>query len=1126
MVAVGFTLSEWLNHFFILQQETGSFAIGQYNYLLVLLSLALASMASFFALHFASIAKYIVVEKYRKIALISGAFIMAGGIWSMHFVGMLAFDMGHSVSYDPVLTLISVIPCIFAAYVTLNKLIEPDLTLWQLLQSGVIVGGGIGTMHYIGMEAMEMHVDLKYDPWLFTTSIAVAVVLAFIALSTHYKIGKLFPTLSEKQVSAVSAFIMGLAISGMHYTGMAGAKFIPHGDMDMSAMSDNANSYLSLVVAIITLLLSILAANIASQLRYRQLLMEKTASEVRLKTTLDTAVDGIITIDSQGIIREFNRAAEKIFGWDEADILAHSIKQLFPKKYANEFEQALNSFRLHGTTVLTGSDREIEATHKNGTIFPVRLGIGRVEIPGQETLFVGFISDISARKQMEEAVKKSEKQYSSLIKNIPGATFRCLFDDDWSVIFVSEAIVELTGWNAQDFYDKKVTLAALLHPEDTNMIDQNLQIAIQQHRSYNIEYRLRHKKGHYIWVMENGTIIFNDDDKPEWIDGVLLDISDRVHMEDDLRLAKEKAEASAETKALFLANMSHEIRTPMNAIIGFSDILLESDVTPDNKKHLATISKSARSLLHLLNDILDSAKLEKNKLDLDIQVFELSAMVDTVISTLWLQAKSKGLDLNFQIAPDLAKAYRGAEDRIRQVLMNILGNAIKFTEQGSVTLTVTKQKDNQIRFQIEDTGIGIETSRLEHIFDPFTQADASMSRRFGGTGLGTSISKQLVQLMGGDIHVTSEIGIGSCFYFDLPLEASTALPESKASHLPHITPKTILLADDIEQNLTLLTLILKRQGHVIEVAQDGHQAFTKYQSVAPDLVLMDIQMPNMDGLSATQAIRQFEQQNQRPRTPIIALTANVLMEDKVEAQQAGMDGFANKPIDVHALTMEMARVLSLDTSELEAANAVVDEQKTKQININKGLSLWMELPLYLSELNKFSEQHKQLIEQLNALLEQKQYQTIMALAHSIKGTSGNLALLCLSNNMAALEKEAKQQNAPAIQQLIDELINHFFDFNQELQSLQNEHQDELEEHTDQQDKNASDEPLLPLIEDLIEGVNLGEIDDDGLEKLLNQVPKSMKTHALEANKAVANFDFHSAMESLTAIKEMMSELEI
>jgi two-component system, sensor histidine kinase and response regulator len=1116
---------QWLSSFFISQVDQSQLTMGSYNYLLVILSIFLASSASFFALHFASVAQHIVIEKYKTIALVSGSFIMAGGIWSMHFVGMLAFNMGHSVTYDPLLTTLSLIPAIWASYVTLKRLIIPDLNIWQLLTSGILVGSGIGAMHYIGMEAMQMPVQLKYDPTWFFASIVIAVVLAFIALSTHYYVRKMWSNLDSKWVSCISALIMGAAISGMHYAGIAGARFITSGDemMSHSHMQETSNDYLSLVVAIITLLLSILAVNVASQLRYRQLLLEKTASEQRLKTTLDTAVDGIITVNSHGIIKEFNHAAIRIFGWQEQEIIGQSFGILFSPEYTDEYNTSLEHFRKTGESELTGKDREILALHKDGHTFPIRLGVGRVDLLDEETLFVGFISDISARKSLEESIKKSEQQYSSLMKNIPGASFRCLMNDHWTALFISDAIYDLTGWQTDDFYQEKISLGQLLHPDDLESVTAAINEAEKEYKSYEIEYRLKHKDGHYVWVLENGSVIHNKNGEAEWIDGVILDISQRIKMEDELRLAKEKAEESAESKASFLANMSHEIRTPMNSIIGFSDILLEADISGESKQHLATISKSARSLLHLLNDILDSAKLEKNKLDLDIRAFLPANMVDTVISTLWLQARSKGLELNFHIEPNVANTYLGAEDRIRQVLMNILGNAIKFTEKGNVTLTISKLVNGNLRFTIKDTGIGIPQERLKNIFDPFTQADASMSRRFGGTGLGTSISKQLVNLMGGEIFVRSELGKGSCFYFDLPLKESKIQPEVNSTQLSTISPKRILLADDIEQNLTLLTLLLKRYGHAIFLANDGITAVEQFKEIKPDIVLMDIQMPNMDGLTATQIIRSYEKEQALKHTPIIALTANVLMEDKLDAQRAGMDGFANKPIDIQVLIGEMARVLNeVPTAlQLDHAQNSPSNGQSQQIHMKKGLALWRDRSVYLDELSTFSQQNHNLSSRFSNYLSNEEYAELYALAHAIKGTAGNLALIPLSKIMTTLERAAQDKDEHQCHNSIESLDVLFPHILNELQQLTESEANGTENKQQEGPPILTNTQLLPLLETLIKAVESYEIDDNTIDLIISGAPKHLKPQVVDIAQSISNFDFDKAIESISALKEQL-----
>lgn len=1123
---------DWLENFFV-TQETLHHAVpmGSYNYWLVALSVLLATFASFFSLHFASVAQHIVIKKYKTIALISGSLVMAGGIWSMHFIGMLAYDMGHDVQYDSLLTFLSLIPSFIASYITLHLLIRPKLTPALIIISGTLVGAGIGAMHYIGMAAMVMDVTLQYDPTLFTLSIVVAVILAILALSARYYIARRWPFIKTNWVNGISAFIMGCAISGMHYTGMTGARYIVE-DSNHSQLHhvhhetlSAHNDFLSIVVAIVTLLLSILATNITSQLRYKQLLSEKTANELRLKTTLDTAVDGIITINHRGRIQAFNNAAEAIFGYSEHEVLGQNIAMLMPQPYQSAHDGYLEQYQKTGKKKIIGSDQEVCALHKDGHTFPIRLGVGQVDIEGDHPMFVGFVTDISLRREMEEKIRKSEEQYSSLIKNIPGASFRCLLDKSATVIFLSEAIADLSGWQVDDFYNKQINLFDLIHPEDREQVTGTIEQAKLDSKTYTVEYRLQHKNGQHIWVLENGSIVANEEGTANWVDGVILDISARIKMEEDLRLAKTKAEQSAESKAAFLANMSHEIRTPMNAIIGFSDILLESDMSLENKKHLTTISKSARSLLHLLNDILDSAKLEKNKLEIDRQVFEIVPLVDSVISTLWLQAKSKGIHLNLHIDPAIGKTYLGADDRIRQVLLNLLGNAVKFTEYGQVTLSLSKQDDNKIRFTIEDTGIGIEQERLDSIFESFTQADASMSRRFGGTGLGTTISQQLVELMGGKIHATSQVGVGSCFYFDLPLEEKAAPVTQKATSITKIPPQKILLADDIEQNLTLLSLLLKRQNHEIYLAKDGLEAVEQYKQFKPDLILMDIQMPNMDGLTATQVIRLHEKEQNLSATPIIAITASVLVEDRLDAQQAGMTGFASKPIDIHALTAEMARVLNI-TGSLESPSTTSYSERDalkKQIHLNKGLSLWGDAHQYTQELNRFAQQQQNLLAHFSQHIRANDFKTLNQQAHATRGAASNLALIEISNSLSSLENAAQSNDAQTCRAHLEKLGADLMHFQVELSLLTDKYSDSGTDTDQNQAQPLTSSEALQLVSELLQLTTAGEIDDDKVDYLVQHIHPTLKSLASEAENAIADFDFNQAISLLEQLEKSLKD---
>jgi CheY-like chemotaxis protein/HPt (histidine-containing phosphotransfer) domain-containing protein len=492
-------------------------------------------------------------------------------------------------------------------------------------------------------------------------------------------------------------------------------------------------------------------------------------------------------------------------------------------------------------------------------------------------------------------------------------------------------------------------------------------------------------------------------------------------------LPREKAEQAAAARTAFLANMSHEIRTPMNAIIGFSDLMLSESLREEQKSHLTTINRSARSLLHLLNDILDSAKLDKGKLELDYRDFCIREELDLVISTFWLEAKRKKVALTLDVDDSVAKGYHGVPERLRQVLNNLIGNAVKFTHEGEVLARVYSD-NKQVYFEVSDTGIGMTPEQVERVFDPFSQADASMSRKYGGTGLGTTISKQLVELMGGNIFAQSVEGRGSTFTFRLPLKPVSLTPASNTSGdegtLLALPPLHVLIVDDVLQNIELLSLLLQRAGHSIDSATDGELALEKMRDNNYDVVLMDLQMPKLDGLEAARQRRAYEESNGLPAIPIVALTASVLIQDKHAAQDAGMQGFANKPVDFPLLMSEVARVLEFDTNTFTAQHAVGSLSSTDEtvdndvpsinsphiIDMPKAVKMWGSEVLVLKEVDKFVTDSKDKIDDLMNALISEDYEKAVAVTHSLKGTSGNLCLTTFYKKTVQLEAQANKND--------------------------------------------------------------------------------------------------------------------
>ncbi|MBT0961308.1 PAS domain S-box protein [Denitromonas iodatirespirans] len=1097
-----------LRQFFALDADPALFLYGSYSPGLVALSVVVAVLAAISALHAAGLARHATSRKQRATLIVTGAVALGGGIWSMHFIGMLAFELCTPVSYSRPITLLSMLPGLGASLVALSLLSRRHLSGPQLIEGGVLIGAGIGTMHYSGMAAMVMAPALRYDPLWFAGSIVVAVTLAVLALWLRFRLRRLQRRLSAWVSIVTGGTVLGLAVAGMHYTGMAAARFV-------GTAADTANAdtdFVAGAVALTTIGLTVLVAVVNGMLRYQQLYHQIESKEARLKAIFDTAVDGMITIDGNGLIHDFNQAAEALFGWTSAEVVDRNISMLMPEPHRSHHDRYLAHYLTTGDARIIGVGREVMAQRRDGSLVPIRLAIGQAAVPG-EPLFVAFVTDISQRKAMEQALRDSEEQHRTLLRNIPGLSFRRLLDEGRAMLFMSDAVLGLTGWDAAEFVERGRRFCELVHPDDRPTLRAAIDAATHGGGDYAIEYRLNHRDGRVLWMWESGSVIFDAAGEPAWVDGVVFDLSERHRMEQELRESRDRAELAAASKTAFLANMSHEIRTPMNAIIGFTELLLDTRLDAFQQRHLETVRRSARSLLGLLNDILDTAKLERGAVDIETVDFSLRELVHQVAASLRLTAESKGLALDVSYPPTLGDYFKGDPLRILQVLTNLVGNAIKFTERGGVRIEVGGTP-GALRIDVVDTGIGIAPDRIARIFEPFAQADASTSRRFGGTGLGTTIARQLAELMHGRLEVDSEVGVGSRFMLHLPLPAGDAVAAEQEAPIVRLPSMTMLVADDVPQNLELMTLVLGRAGHRLVTAANGDEAFAAFLAGRFDVVLMDVQMPHTDGLEATRRIRAHERLHALAATPIVALTASVLNQDRVAAREAGMDGFASKPLDMSRLMMEIARVTGQALTDTRRhLPASVETDGSTVADWQRGIALWGDADALCRAVRRFLDSFAGSAELLAGLATAGEHEALCQHVHRLRGAAANLCLPAVSTLAMRIESEAAAGRVDALPTLCNALKDALDAVAAEL--AQHGHRPDAAAATTPA---AGGEDIPALARALHDTLTHGEFDDAVLGRLLDSLKAAGRgTVASRIEKAIDEFEFPAAQSALAAL---------
>jgi len=899
---------------------------GSYDYRLVALSVLIAVLASYAALDLAGRVTA-AHGRSRFVWLSGGAVAMGLGIWSMHYIGMLAYTLPVVVRYDWPTVLLSLGAAMLASGIALFMASRSVMLPLHTAVGGVLMGIGIAAMHYIGMEAMRLRAMCHYSSVLVILSVILAIVISLVALWLTFHLREERSATGWRKLA--SAILMGAAIPVMHYTGMAAVTFTPV---------------------------------------------------------------------------------------DSAPKLTHSV--------------------------------EIS-----------ELGIAAIIVVTLMVLGLTILTSLVDRRFSAQSLELSltEQRFRQLVESAQVILWRRSVDVS-QFSFVNKEAEELLGYRPEQWLADGNFLFDHTHPDDRDFTESFCTAAAEGHGSQRFEHRMTCADGSVIWLRTSVRLVAGQGMAKELV-GVMTDITER-------KRAQEAAESASRAKSEFLASMSHEIRTPMNGVIGMTELVLDTDLTFEQRDYLTTAKVSAESLLTIINDILDFSKIEAGRLELDPVSFNLQETIEETMRAMAFRAHEKDLELLCDIKPEVPCYVIGDSVRLRQIIINLVGNSIKFTERGQVELEVAleSQVDDELRlhFIVSDTGIGIPQEKQKLIFEAFSQADSSTTRRFGGTGLGLTISTRLVETMRGKIWVESEPGKGSNFHFTVclgidqqaltastdemslagipvlvvddnftnrriltemfwmwqmkPTEAASAqealshlrraserghpialvvtdvhMPEMDGFDLaerikdtPNLTdvvilmltsgekrgdlqrcrgmgvsaylmkpirraelraaiikamgapsgggdkdeqalpvsrvalqvaPESlrsrILLAEDNLVNQRLAARILERAGHSVLIVSNGKEAMATLQRETIDLVLMDVQMPDMDGFEAARAIRKDEA-GKKKHIPIIAMTAHAMTGDRDRCLAAGMDGYIAKPIRAHDLLSLIENTIASD----------------------------------------------------------------------------------------------------------------------------------------------------------------------------------------------------------------------